>query len=536
MTDRLPFDPDKIAGPPQGPPTPPTRPTSPPTAAEGERAKDGGAKLGGPLTVTQLGGVIKKALEERVASPVRVVGEISNLSARNHYYFSLKDDKSVIGCVAWASTARKFAFKPADGQEVVASGEVNFYGPQGRVQLYVKSLQQVGAGELEQRYRQLCDALRKEGYFAESRKRLLPLLPRRVAVITSSSSAAWQDVLKTARERLPAVGLVLVDARMQGSGSAEMVASAIRRVNAVREEQWIDAIIVTRGGGSIEDLWSFNERVVADAVYESALPVVAAIGHESDTTIIELVADVRASTPTQAVMRVIPDKAELVQQVEHVEHRLRSLLRRRVERERDRVDGLARNELLRDPRVVLARVASEFDVRAKRLWRSIREYLGSEQLRVERLAGRLAEHSPGAVHQRQHEEVAVLAERMRSAMEHRLRRSDRHQSLTNLLRSTVGRAIQREHEQIRSHEKQLRLIEVQRVLQRGFSYTMLQDGSALRSIQDIESGDHLRTHLADGIVESTVGKSSRRRKKSKQPSDSADGSDSLGDQMNLFSH
>lgn len=313
---RLPFDPGRAAGAPA----------------------TGAPAAGRAHTVSEVAGMIQRALEERTPAALRVIGQVGNLRAQGHWYFSLRDERAVLSCVAWATAARTFGFEPAEGDEVVATGELGHYGPQGRTQLYVSALARVGAGALELRFRALCDTLRREGYFDEARKRALPVFPRRIAVITSRAGAALHDVLVTAAQRCPAVGLVVVDVRVQGEGAAPGIARAIRWVDASRDALGVDAILVTRGGGSAEDLWPFNERVVADATLRSTLPVVAAIGHESDTTIIELVADQRASTPTQAVMKLVPDRRELGGQVAHLSDRLDAALRRLVDGRRQRLE------------------------------------------------------------------------------------------------------------------------------------------------------------------------------------------------------
>ena len=196
------------------------------------------------LSVTEVNELIKSVLEQGVPSPLTVIGEVSNLSCRNHWYFSLKDDDSVLPCVAWASSARTFGFVPEEGTEVLATGHVSHYGPQGRTQFYVRQLRPVGAGTLELRFRAMCEEPRRLGYFDVQRKRPLPRLPRRIAVITSRTSAAVHDVLATAARRCMAVGLVLVDVRVQGEGSAEQVAAAIRWADANGAALGIDAILV----------------------------------------------------------------------------------------------------------------------------------------------------------------------------------------------------------------------------------------------------------------------------------------------------
>lgn len=203
----------------------------------GRREKKRQAKPDGAehLTVSQVAELIKSTLEERIPSPIRVIGEVSNLSVRNHWYFSLKDENAVISCVVWASAVKKLGFQPSDGDEVVATGHISHYGPQGRTQLYVSALKPVGAGALDLMFRKMCDELRKLGYFDESRKKALPLFPRRIAVVTSQSSAAWQDVIATAAQRCKAIGLLVADVRVQGEGAVEQVAAAIRQIDANRE-------------------------------------------------------------------------------------------------------------------------------------------------------------------------------------------------------------------------------------------------------------------------------------------------------------
>ncbi len=350
-----------------------------------------------PLTVGELAELIKAALEGHVRSPLAVIGEISNLSTPNHWYFSLKDDLAVVSCVAWASSARTFGFRPADGAEVVATGYVSHYGPQGRTQLYVRHMRPVGAGALDLKFKALCAELRRLGYFDEARKKALPLLPRRIAVITSAAGAAVHDVVATAGQRCRAVGLLLVDVRVQGDGAARQIAAAIRRLDSRRVELRLDAILVTRGGGSAEDLGAFNERVVADAVFECRLPVVAAIGHESDTTIVELVADVRAATPTQATMRVVPDARQLGDQVGHLAHRLAMLLRRRLGAERQRLDSLGRAASHLGPAAAMRAARSRLAEVRRRLDRAIegRVRRGGEALAA--LARQLAALDPSRV-------------------------------------------------------------------------------------------------------------------------------------------
>ena len=486
VVGRLPFDPDQAVGPADASPT--TRPEDRPEA----------------LSVGELAEHIRVALERGIEAPVRVVGEISNLKTPGHWYFSMKDDDAVISCVAWASSTRRFGFTPGDGDEVLATGHVSHYAPQGRTQFYVSSMQPVGAGALERRFRELCDALRARGYFAEDAKVPLPLVPRRVAVITSRHGAAVQDVITTAAQRCPAVGLVIIDVRVQGDEAAGEVAAAIRWVDGNAERLGVDAMIVTRGGGSIEDLWSFNQEAVADAAFACRLPIVAAIGHESDTTIIELVADCRASTPTQAAMLLIPSSDELRQQIDHGAHRLVTLLRARLDRARIRLERCQTHPLLRDPTAVLERERERLAARESVLRRAHEGRLFEARSRLERLVTRLARGPGQALLSERRARLTGLTERLRRASA----RSLPDRAVVGGARERLSRASQRRvsesRAQLRAVQQRLDAVDPHNVLARGYSMTWDDQGALIRSVSQASPGERLTTRLSDGEVRSTV--------------------------------
>lgn len=476
----------------------------------GRREKKKRAKLEGAehLTVSQVSELIKSKLEEGIPSPIRVIGEVSNLSARNHWYFSLKDENAVISCVVWASAAKKFGFQPADGDEVVATGHISHYMPQGRTQLYVSRLDPVGAGALELRYRQMCEELRAQGYFDEDHKIPLPTFPRRIAIITSLKGAAVQDVIATAAQRCKAVGLLLVDVRVQGEGAAEDIAAAIRRIDRDRKKLNVDAILVTRGGGSIEDLWAFNERVLAEAVFDCELPLVAAIGHESDTTVIELVADMRAATPTQAAMRMIPSADELHAQIDHFDDRLDFLSQRFLERCRERLMIIERVEAFRAPELMLEAAWVRLDRLQHDLIRESDARLARERLRLESLSGRWMRLHPKEIVSQRHSRLAVLEDRLN--------------------RVSWGQIL-RLRKSIDSLDRELTVVDPRHVLRRGYSYTTDHKGQLIRKVSEARPGLHIITNLSDGTIDSVVGGSSPRkwRKTTGRSSDSLD-------QMDLF--
>ena len=510
--ERLPFDPDRAVGP------------EPADASARREAKARRLQETEHLTVSQAAELIKTTLEQRVPSPLRVIGEVSNLSRPNHWYFSLKDDKAVLNCVAWASAVKKFKFVPAEGDEVVATGHISHYGPQGRTQLYVSALKPVGAGALDLMFRQMCDELRTLGYFDESRKKSLPVFPRRIAVVTSESSAAWQDVMATSAQRCKAVGLLIADVRVQGEGAAEKVAATIQMIDANREALGVDAILVTRGGGSAEDLWTFNERVVADAAFACALPLVAAIGHESDTTVIELVADVRAATPTQAVMMLIPASSQLLEQVHHLDHRLTSLMVRLIERQRERLAVITRTTLFRDPGSLVTEAKTAIGRHQRDLHRVLRARVIQDRARLERLAGRLQQLRPEALASKRRQWIAVLDDRLRRALRRRVDQRQvlqrHHQRLGQVVRANCRRITER----LDAMSRQFASIGPERVLARGYSYTTTAQGDLIRSAQSVRGGQHIVTRVADGSFGSTVYGPKDRTKRPASP-----------DQMDLFS-
>ena len=267
----------------------------------------------GALSVRAVNELIRGAIDRTLPTTLHVLGEIGNLSrpASGHLYFTLKDAESELRCVMWRSTAAKLKFAPEGGLEVVATGAIEVYVPRGSYQLMVRKLEPRGMGALELAFRQLKEKLEKEGLFDSVRKQPLPRIPERIAIVTSPSGAAIRDIVQTLRRRFPVAELLVFPVRVQGDGAAGEIAAAIRQMNASRAELNIDVAIVGRGGGSLEDLWAFNEEVVARAIAASQIPIISAVGHEIDVSISDLVADVRAATPTAAAELVAPAQSEL---------------------------------------------------------------------------------------------------------------------------------------------------------------------------------------------------------------------------------
>jgi exodeoxyribonuclease VII large subunit len=457
MSDRLPFNP----------------------AAMAHQRKAPTAPVEAPLTVSQLAGRIQAALAGGLPAKVRVIGEVSGFRERTHWYFDLKDAGAVVNCAMFATNARRMKFQPQNGQEVVVTGRVEFYDKQGKVSLLCEKLEPVGAGALELAFRALCEEIRALGWFAPERKRPIPGCPSRVAVVTSRSGAALQDVLDTMRKRCPSTRVSLVDVRVQGDGAAEEVAAAVRWLGTLDGPQRPQVILVTRGGGSMEDLWAFNERVVAEAIVQSPIPVVAAIGHETDTTIAELVADLRCATPTQAAMRLTPDSGALMEQLDALASRMRVGMNR-VARERRHLEVVARQ--LRS--VAVSR-------------------LRNSASRLERVGGKLEQFRPAAMQARRASALHSAEVRLHAAVRARLTEVDVGSMGVRLERAWEV-AADSAGARLEALARQLTSVGPQSVLQRGFSYTKKEDGGLVRSVADVALGARLVTRLADGEVRSRV--------------------------------
>ncbi|MBC7771272.1 MAG: exodeoxyribonuclease VII large subunit [Pyrinomonadaceae bacterium] len=495
---RLPFDPSKMAVKKRGGDVAAGAPPSAPGLFAGP------AQPARPITVSQLAAMIDTTLRTGLPAKVRVIGEVSGFNDRTHWYFNIKDAEAVISCVMFASAAKAGRFRPDAGHEVVVTGRVEFFGKQGRTQFYVERIEPVGAGALDVEFKRLCEELRGLGWFSPDRKRPLPAFPRRLAVITSRTSAALQDVLNTVQRRCPAVGVVLLDVRVQGQGSAAEVVRAINWISRKHEDLGVDAVLLTRGGGSKEDLWTFNEREVAQAIVSCGVPVVAAIGHETDITIAELVSDERCATPTQAAMRLTPDTAALGEQLDSLSARLSSLMKRSMRETARRMEAAARSPVMADPRRLMNVQKGRVIDLARRLALSTRARSHRAGFMLERLSGRLEIHRPAAVYSNRIAELDRCETRLLSAMRSRLRATD-VESPARRLPIAFSLDVQRQAASLDSLERALDLVGPASVLRRGYSVTLNESGAAIRSVADAKAGDRITTVVADGSIKSVVG-------------------------------
>ncbi|HOI55623.1 MAG TPA: exodeoxyribonuclease VII large subunit [Phycisphaerae bacterium] len=448
----------------------PSSPTEAPASANGTAER--------PLTVTQLAGGVRDVLDTCFAD-VWVVGQISGLkrATSGHLYFDLKDDQSQLSCVMWRDQASRVREPLENGTEAVVRGRVSFYPAGGRCQVYVTQLRPVGLGALEVRFRQLKERLEKEGLFASDRKQPLPTSPQTVAVVTSPTGAAIRDIIHVLSRRWPGLRILLYAVRVQGEGAAEEIARAVGEVDRLLYGE-ADVVIVGRGGGSMEDLWAFNEESVARAVASCRIPVVSAVGHETDFTICDFVADVRAPTPSAAAEIVVPDHREWLARLGVQSRRLARAAEVALASARHRVDRVAEHRFFRYPEEIAGLPSSRVDELAGRLAAASTAGLELRRRRLHELERRLSPLRPT-------ERLASMRARLAAA-------SVRHEAAGR-------RAGERARATVERLGARLEALSPLAVLQRGYSITLAEaTGKAVRAAEDVAAGEVLSTLVARG--------------------------------------
>ena len=318
-------------------------------------------------TVAQVNSYIKNMFaQDYLLSSVSVKGEVSNLTyhAKGHIYFTLKDKLSVISCVMWASNRKGLSFSLTEGMQIIVTGQIGTYEPAGKYQLYATSVKEDGLGELYIKFGELKQELEDRGMFAPEYKLPIPKTCRTLGVVTAPTGAAIRDIISISKSRDPYIQIVLYPALVQGEGAAAQVAEAIRFFN---ESYPVDVLIVGRGGGSMEDLWAFNEECVVRAVYASRIPVISAVGHETDFTLADFAADVRAATPSNAAELAVPDRADLQRHVAGLMTRLSTQAHKGIESRRLRLAALLRSRVLQEPQTLLAERRQRLDAALRQL-------------------------------------------------------------------------------------------------------------------------------------------------------------------------
>lgn len=324
-----------------------------------------------PISVTELNKYIKnKIAEDEMLNNVLVKGEISNYKHHytGHLYFTLKDENSLIKCIMFKSYAEKLKFEPKDGMKVMLLGAVSVFERDGVYQIYCKAMQEDGMGSLYKAYEELKTKLEKEGLFAKEHKKEIPMFPKCIGVLTSNTGAVIRDIINVSTRRNPNVYIRLLPVPVQGEGAAEKIVDAIKIMN---EKKLADVIIVARGGGSLEDLWPFNEEIVARAIYDSKLPVISAVGHETDFTIADFVADLRAPTPSAAAELAVPNITDLKIKLEAYNNRYKQALKRKVEFMRLRYEKCMNSRVFKEPTQKINEKYMLIDMKIKSMENSI---------------------------------------------------------------------------------------------------------------------------------------------------------------------
>jgi exodeoxyribonuclease VII large subunit len=430
-----------------------------------------------PWSVAELTRALRNAIEPRFRD-VWVAGEIANLRRQGsgHLYFSLKDSEAVLGAVMWASQARRLAFALEEGAEVLARGFVEIYPPHGKYQLVVQELEPRGAGAHALRLQQIKERLQADGLLDPARKRTLPFLPRRVGVATSPTGAALRDFLRVAGARFPGLPILVAPCRVQGEGAASTVISAVRALCRAG----VDVVVVTRGGGSAEDLAAFDDERLARALAACPVPVGSAVGHEVDISVLDLVADVRAATPTHAAQLVVPARDELAARLAALRARLHRALRAALEGRRRELRAL-RAELA-EPRHLVSRERHRLDDLLHRGTDAVRAPIRREWARLEPLRARLGRQEP-------RRRVRELVQRMEVA--------------TRRLGAWQAAYFRRETMRIERLAARLEPANVAKLLSRGFALVLDRGHLVTRSAQ-AEPGDAVRLVLGEGWLDARV--------------------------------
>jgi len=461
-----------------------------------------------PLTVSDLLAKVKAALGDAFAGRVRVVGEISNFKRHSsgHLYFRLKDADTAIDAVMFRRAAGRVKFTPGDGLEVLAEGRIDVYEAQGRLQFYVERMTPKGQGALELAFRQLREKLQGEGLFDPARKGPLPRFPRAVGVVTSRTGAAIRDIDRTLRRRWPAADVYLVSVHVQGEGAAAEIAEAVRLLDAAAERYRIDTIIVARGGGSIEDLWPFNEEIVARAIFAAATPIISGVGHEVDVSISDMVADVRAATPTAAAELAVPDREEVSRLVTDLAGRLGRSVREDLQAAAAGLETVLRSVVFRDPTHRLRAQMQRTDEMSLRLRAALGQQLTRSAGLLRPLENRLAGLHPARLRERALARLADAVHRLAWALGKRSKMAgDRLAETVGRLRAAHPAArLRLARQRAGAAARQLEALSYRSVLGRGYSVTRAPDGAILRSVSDVAVGDKIRTELADGDLDSQV--------------------------------
>lgn len=440
-------------------------------------------------TVSEVNSLIKVTLEENLPSLLVVKGEISNWKHHpsGHCYFSLKDEKSNLPCAMWKPNVLRVRFRPDNGLAVLATGFIDVFVPHGRYQLIVDELIPAGVGALQLALEQMVNKLRAEGLFDDAHKKALPPYPQRIGILTSESGAAVHDIIDSIHNRWPCVKLFFYPVPVQGEGAAEKIAAALRYINRRNRELKLDILIVGRGGGSLEDLWAFNEEVLARAIFNSKIPVISAVGHEVDVTVADFVADARASTPTKAGVVAVPDIRDVLSDLANKERILRRDVAAKVELAGQSLETVLASWVFRNPLSIVFYAEEKVDGLSIRMVEAMRSIIG-----------------------RMKEGLTDIHKQIVRLEPHRLLKNKtvelndyRHRADRGILA-----VINKCRMQLTAQANRLAALNPKSVLGRGYSITTSKKtGLLVKTLEDVRIGDYLMTELADeNLIESKVTK------------------------------
>ncbi|UPG93336.1 exodeoxyribonuclease VII large subunit [Luteibacter aegosomatissinici] len=431
------------------------------------------------FTPSGLNRLVRDLLEDALPMGVWIEGELSNVArpSSGHIYFTLKDANAQVRCAMFRMAASRLRFRPVDGMHVLMRAKVGLYEARGEFQLVADHMEPAGEGALQREFEQLKARLGAEGLFDTERKRALPAFPRRIGVVTSPSGAAIRDVLSVLGRRLGLAEVEVLPVPVQGREAPPAIAAMLRRASASGR---YDVILVTRGGGSLEDLWAFNDEQVARAIHASEVPVVSAVGHEVDFTIADFVADLRAATPSAAAELLVPDAADLARQLERLRQRMATLVTRRLQAAAQRTDHLHARLNSQRPQARLARDAQRLEALRRRLHHAIDQSNALRRARVDRLQARL-----GA----QHPRLRLTPMSLRLA------------ELRQRLATGMARRIERDRLRVQQQGRTLHAVSPLATLERGYAIVFDQRDAIVRRAGDVAIGERVRVMLAEGQMQ-----------------------------------
>ncbi|MFD1412729.1 exodeoxyribonuclease VII large subunit [Oceanobacillus jeddahense] len=438
------------------------------------------------LTVTALTRYVKRKIDtDPHLRQVWLRGEISNFKhhSRGHMYMTIKDDNARIQAVMFSSNNSKLLFRPENGMSVLIRGEVSVYEANGQYQLYIREMEPDGIGALYQAFEQLKEKLQTEGLFLDEQKKEIPAYPNHVGVITSPTGAAVRDIVTTIERRSPAVKITVLPVSVQGPQAVDSIVKKIQYANAFPDTY--DVLIVGRGGGSIEELWSFNEEAVARAIYASDIPIISAVGHETDTTIADFVSDLRAPTPTGAAELAVPSQAEQLDKVSYLKQRLTQFMRTDIQMHMKRLESLSQTYAFKYPKQLIAQKEQELDNMLDTLNKSLKSRIEQKQIRYTHLKQRLDTQHP-------EQEIKMAAEK--------------NNKLLSELNRSMKQMFTKSENELQASINKLTLVNPLAIMARGYGISYNSNGDVVKSIKDVREGETMDVRLKDGYIQTNVQK------------------------------